>query len=123
MKRHVFTPASLCFLVTLVAAASPALAAEEDGKAIFLRSKCNSCHTVTSLAIAQPVLEGDSPEDEADKPPDLSDVGSKHKPEWFAEWLQKKVEMNGKTHRKRFGGKPEELKILTAWLAGLKKAP
>lgn len=99
-------------------------AAEEDGKAIFLRSKCNTCHTVESQAIARLQPEGEwegEEEEESDLPKDLSDVGSTREPGWIKRWLTKEVEVNGKTHRKRFGGSPAQLDVVASWLASLKQ--
>lgn len=112
--------ASLAVAPAATATTSPEAAAE--GREIFLRSKCNTCHTIEALGIAQlsAEVEGEE-EDEELKPKDLSDVGSTRDADWIKGWLTKQVEIDGKTHRKRFGGKPPELDALATWLAGLKK--
>lgn len=111
--------AALNLTISPVAAEEPA----EDGKAIFLRSKCNTCHTVDSLSIAQLAPEGEWEDDEedVDKPKDLSDVGSTREPAWIKRWLTKEVEVEGKTHRKRFGGTPAQLDVLAKWLSSLRQ--
>lgn len=118
MRMRDLAPRALAVLAALSLGASPATASDADGKAIFLQNKCNTCHTVESQAIAQ--LAADE-EDDAEKPKDLSNVGATRKADWIKDWLTKKVEVDGKTHRKRFGGPPAELDVLATWLAGLKK--
>lgn len=107
--------------VAAVLALAPSASADEEGKAIFLKSKCNTCHTIESQEIAQLAPEGEGEEEDGEKPKDLSDVGSRRDAKWIKGWLTKQVEVDGKTHRKRFGGQPPELDALAAWLASLRK--
>ena len=98
--------------------ASPASAA--DGKELFTQHKCNMCHTVDSQGIAQSKEEGEDADES--KPVDLSNVGSERDVKWLKDWLNKKAQIDGKTHRKTFKGAPADLDTLATWLATLKKA-
>lgn len=115
------TLAILAALLGLGVLGSTAQAAT-DGKTLFTTLKCNMCHTVDSAAIAvipDPDAEGD---DEAGKPKDLSNVGATRDEKWIKDWMQKKVEIDGKTHRKKFSGEAADLDVLAKWLASLKTA-
>lgn len=109
----------------IIAAPASAAEAKADGKALFTQYKCNSCHSVTSQGIAVVEEEGEEAEgdEEATKPSDLSDVGSKHDAAWLKDWLMKKVDLDGKKHRKKVEFKGSDLNTLTTWLATLKEAP
>ena len=122
MKR-MLTYVAMAGALTL-GSASAARAA--DGKAVFTQLKCNSCHAIASQGIK--VVEEEDAEAEAEdegedvqKPSDLSDVGSKRTAAWIKDWLTKKVDVDGKKHRKKFDGKPAELEALATWLASLKE--
>lgn len=86
-----------------------------NGQQIFLQHKCNLCHTIKALGI-QSAYKG--PEDK--RPPDLSDVGTKHNADWIAGFVTKKEELDGKKHKKRFEGSDDDLKALAGWLASQK---
>ncbi|MBI4209071.1 MAG: c-type cytochrome [Deltaproteobacteria bacterium] len=102
-----------------------------DGKAIFQKYKCQSCHTVTSQGIAkekQAVVAEEDAEDEEEKvePPDLSDICSgkvESKIDWTKDlegWILKtKANKDEKKHKKLFKGTPEERKMLVDWLVAL----
>ncbi len=92
-----------------------AMSGDLDGKEIFLKQKCDLCHTVSTAGIEAKVKS------EAMKGPDLANVGDRHDAEWIENWLRKKVEMNGKKHPKAFTGSDEELGALIAWLQNQKK--
>lgn len=103
--------------------------AADDGKSIFLDGKCNECHAIASQGIEvaksdDGALEEDpfGGDDEGDdeEAPDLSGVGKEQNAEWIADYLKKKVKLDGKKHRKRFKGSADELKVLSEWLASLK---
>jgi hypothetical protein len=105
---------------------SASAAGAADGKAVFTQLKCNSCHAIASQGIKVVEEEAEAePEEEGEdvqKPSDLSDVGSKRTAAWIKDWLTKKVDLEGKKHRKKFDGKPAELEALATWLASLKEA-
>lgn len=106
----------------------PALA-DEDGKALFQRNKCNECHAISAEGIAMVPGEdaaaeddpfGMADEDEKEDAPDLSGIGKKHDAKWMTDFLRKKVAKdNGKKHPPRFRGSAEALDGLTKYLAGL----
>ena len=115
------------------AALAPGEAEAADGKAIFLENKCNDCHAIAAegIALAESDDSGaaDDPfgaeegEDEEEDSPDLSGAGKEHDSAWIADYLKKKVKLDGKKHRKRFKGSNDELKTLSDYLAGLKSDP
>ena len=114
--------AKVCFtmliLIGFVSIGVQLNAEEPAGKAIFLSSKCNTCHSIDSLQIARTTGKKTT----ETGPPDLSTVGSKHKADWMAKFLLKEeAAASGKKHMKQFTGKPEELQTLTSWLETLKK--
>ncbi len=86
-----------------------------DGKQIFLDQKCNLCHSVSTAGIEATIKSA------AMRGPDLVNVADKHDASWLKDWLHKKVEMNGKKHRKMFSGSDEELDALISWLQAQKK--
>ncbi len=100
--------------LTLVALPAPAAAA--DGKTIFTEYKCNQCHTIDAAGVAK--VEGE--EEEEEEAPDLSKAGKEHDKVFIAKYLMKRVEIDGKKHKKRFTGSNQELVTLATWLAGLK---
>ncbi|MBI2569430.1 MAG: c-type cytochrome [Candidatus Schekmanbacteria bacterium] len=112
----------------------PATAAADDQAAIklFQDKKCNRCHEVKVAGIVKAKApkqeeegeEGDEvvlKEEKKVDPPDLSGVGVKRDADYLTNWLQKRVANDdGRKHKKRFTGKPEELKTLVDWLLTLK---
>lgn len=121
MKTNLKLIAFLAAFAGLAAWAAPSAAAEtKDGKATFTELKCNNCHAVSTQGIAVVEEEG-AEEDEESEPSDLSGIGAKHDAKWVKDWLNKKVEKDGKTHRKKFAGTPAQLNALADWLAGLKE--
>jgi mono/diheme cytochrome c family protein len=93
--------------------ATPLFAEEPAGKKIFLDNKCNTCHSIDSQQIKRTLATS--------KAPDLSNIGSEKDAQWIMQYLEKKVELNGKKHMKAWAGKPEDFKTLADWLATLKK--
>jgi len=81
-----------------------------DGKQIFLDSKCNKCHTVTSINIT-------SKKDDA---VDLSEAGSAGDVQFLKSYLLKEADINDKSHKTKFKGTEEELNTLVEWLSSLK---
>lgn len=105
-------------LLVLLAGLTGTLFAQvgSDGKTIFTANKCQACHSVTAAGIeAGPVEEGEEPGS------DLSSVGIDRAAEWITAYLEKKEAINGKKHMKKFKGTPDDLKVLSAWLAEQKK--
>lgn len=87
---------------------------EDQAKAIFLKYKCEKCHSVQAEGIGKTLIR------------DLSSAGKDSTgknipPEFIAKWLKREVKINGKTHmRKKFEGKPQELDTLSIWLSSLR---
>lgn len=91
-----------------------------DGKPIFMKYKCNSCHSIEAAGVAKKAAPEEGESTSKMKPPDLSDAGLKKKADWIALFLQKKEKLEGELHPKRFRGTDSELKTLTAWLETMK---
>jgi cytochrome c551/c552 len=103
-----------------------------DGKPVFLKYKCNSCHSIASQKIetkketeetgaaAEKPAAGDADKSSNVKPPDLSGVGVDHTAEWIALFLVKKEKVENQTHPKKFRGTDDELTTIGAWLATMK---
>jgi hypothetical protein len=88
----------------------------KDGKALFLEFKCNGCHAVQAAGIEAKKIAGEEP-DPKEKPPDLSNVGAKKDAAWMRKYLLKQEKLEGKLHKKKFRGTPEQLATLSDWLA------
>jgi len=87
-----------------------------DGKPVFLKYKCNMCHSIEAIQVAKKALPDEGETATKMKPPDLSSVGLDKKADWIALFMQKKEKLDGELHPKMFRGTSSELKTLTAWL-------
>jgi cytochrome c553 len=118
----------LIFVGAAVAALSGVSWAGEapDGKPLFLKYKCNSCHSIDAAKIAKKTAadaekeEGEAETTSKAKPRDLSSVGLEHKADWIALFMQKQEKLEGKFHRKKFRGTDADLATLSAWLETMK---
>ena len=90
-----------------------------DGKPVFTKYKCNSCHSIEAAGIKKTAV-GSAETTSKMKPPDLSDVGLKKKADWIALFMQKTEKLDGELHPKKFRGTASELKTLAAWLETMK---
>jgi hypothetical protein len=81
-----------------------------DGKQIFIDSKCNNCHAVTSNEIT-------SKKDDA---VDLSNASSAGDAQLIKSYLLKEAKINDKDHKVKFNDSEAELNSLSEWLASLK---
>jgi mono/diheme cytochrome c family protein len=105
-----------------------AFAADEPaGHQVFLKAKCNSCHTLKAAKIEKRKVEPADEEEAAattsstkKEPPDLSGAGIKRDATWIEGWLARKELIDGKKHKKKFTGTPAEMKTVAAWLATMK---
>jgi mono/diheme cytochrome c family protein len=88
-----------------------------DGKPVFVKYKCASCHSIEVQGIKKKAVAAAATGSQA---PDLSGVGVERTTEWLASFLSKKEKLDGKLHMKKFSGTPAELKKLSGWLATLK---
>lgn len=116
--KHVLAVAIGLLMILSIAKADTAQ--DAAGKKLFLDNKCNTCHQIESQAILKKGATKLTPPAEIKGPKDLSNVGMDRTPEWFAKFLKKEVELDGKKHGKLWEGKDEDLKTLTTWLASLK---
>ena len=82
----------------------------QDGKQIFIESKCNSCHTVTSNEITS----------KKDNAVDLSNAGNSGNAQLLKSFLLKEAQINAKDHKMKFKGPDTELNTLAEWLSTLK---
>lgn len=97
------------------------------GQKVFLDSKCNSCHTLKAAKIEKRKTEAEEGEEASatssstkKQPPDLSGAGIKRDAAWIEGWLLRKELVEGKKHKKKFAGTPEQAKTVSAWLATMK---
>lgn len=128
MRVFTWGLALLMGFVFSAAGARCAGAAEGAGQKLFVKHRCQSCHSLKALKLekAKAAAEDEevaaAPADGAKKkePPDLSGVGIERKAEWLEGWLLKKEMIDGKKHRKKFRGTPDEAKALAVWLATMK---
>lgn len=87
---------------------------EAEGEVLFLKYKCTACHSVEVASVNA---------DQKDKGPDLSAASSEiETPEWAKEYLLRKIEKDGKKHRKPYKGSEEDLETIIEWLMGLKSS-
>jgi hypothetical protein len=94
----------------------------EEGKAVFQKYKCRSCHSIESQGITKKEAEGET-EKPTKKPPDLSGVGLERKADWITLFMQKKEKLHDDFHMKKFRGTDSELQKLATWLASLQEKP
>ena len=111
--------------LALCVATSPALAGGEstkapNGKPVFSKYKCNSCHTIETQAIVKKADPAEKADETGRKPPDLSGVGVKRSAAWIEGYLLKKEMIETRKHMKKFRGTDAELKTLAGWLETLK---
>ena len=104
----VFVGAAVAALFVLISAP----VAAGDGQAAFTAQKCNMCHSVPKAEIEAKVKS------ETMKGPDLPNP--ERDAAWIQDYLNKKVQLDGKDHKKEFKGTEEELAAIAAWLVELK---
>lgn len=111
---------ALVFCVAIPAAAAlPAFGEEKpDGKAVFLKYKCDNCHAVSTAGITAKTKT---------KAPDLVDVTVRHQKDWIHRFINQKEghipcpkvdpSLDGKLHMGgKFKGTQEEEDALVEWL-------
>ncbi|MEO7795135.1 MAG: c-type cytochrome [Thermoanaerobaculia bacterium] len=113
MRKGTQLVATLGFVAGLAMAVDARAA---DGKAVFLAQKCDMCHSVSSAGITA------TTKSEKMKGPDLTGVVQGLDPVWLKDFLQKKVDKEGKKHSKEYKGTAEDLDALVGWLCEQKKA-
>src|SRR5690348_17352889 len=81
----------LCSTLVGITLSSVAWAAKTpDGKPVFLKYKCNMCHSIEAIGVEKKALPDDGATTSKLKPPDLSSVGLDKKADWIALFMQKK---------------------------------
>lgn len=83
---------------------------DDDGKKVFVDSKCAMCHTVKSAGI----------ESKKSDATDLSTVGKERTEDFLMKYLKKEAKLNDKDHKSSFKGSDDDLKKLVGWLLTLK---
>lgn len=81
-----------------------------DGKQIFIDSKCNNCHTVTSIEITS----------KKNGATDLSNASTVEDAMLIKSYLLKEAKINEQDHKLKFKGSEAELNALVNWLLTLK---
>lgn len=114
----------------LAVATAPAVAADAakapNGKPVFTKYKCSSCHSIEAQAIVKKAEAPDKAEPAEKavgaerKAPDLSGVGVKRNAAWIEAYLLKKEAIETRKHMKKFRGTDAELKTVAGWLEGMK---
>ena len=122
MVRSLTTTLALAFVITLFFAvdfrtSESVAAAGLDGKEVFLKHKCNNCHSVSTADIVAKTKS---------KAPDLVDVTVRHEKPWIRKFIRQndvhvscpKVDSSrdGKKHAIKFNGTQEEEGALIDWL-------
>ena len=130
MKR--FELATIVALLLVIASGSTARADDakktaEEGKALFIKHTCTTCHTIASKGLGKGEKGAETNAKPAEaapgaarKPPDLSAVGATRKADWIKLFLTRKEKIEGRSHLLRFRGTDAELTVLAAWLESLK---
>lgn len=124
MNRWVLGVLSVAVAAALGGVAWAGEAKDPQGKALFLKYRCSSCHSIEAAGVVKKAA-ADEAEEEATsktKPPDLSGVGLKKKAAWIALFLQKKEKLEGDLHPKKFRGSEKDLQTIAAWIETLKTA-
>lgn len=90
---------------------------KEDGKQVFLKYKCDNCHSVSTADIVSK---------KKTKAPDLVNVTVRHEKPWIRKYIRKQDEhvpcskvdssRDGKPHMVEFKGSQEEEDALIDWL-------
>jgi mono/diheme cytochrome c family protein len=114
----------LSILLVLICATTlggRALASDEDnaaqGKGLFLKNKCRSCHSISAENIKR---TGTVSKTAKHKPPDLSSVGIDRDHEWIGKFLVRQEKLEGRLHPIRFRGTEDQREALAKWLETLK---
>jgi cbb3-type cytochrome oxidase cytochrome c subunit len=120
MPRITQVSAGVLVLGLLIAAATTVPASGADGKELFVKNRCRSCHAVKAAAIERKKSAEDEEPAGDRKPPDLSGVGKEHTAAWIVSYLLKKEAIKGEKHPKKFRAAEGELKAIAAWLETMK---
>ncbi|MBX7151088.1 cytochrome c [bacterium] len=84
---------------------------KDDGKTIFLATKCQLCHSIQSDGIERSGKKEYS---------DLSKIGAKRTADWIMKYLKKQETIDGVKHMKVLTNNDTEIETLAKWLASHK---
>ena len=91
--------------------------AQDEGKELFIKEKCNSCHSVESQGIEV------TRQSSSNKAPDMSDAGNMiTDADWAKKFVMREAELEGKKHRRPYNGSDKDLTQIVDWLMTLKKS-
>ena len=82
---------------------------DHKGKELFLKYKCEKCHSVSIAGIEAKVTKGKTAGG------DLIDL-DKEKKDWYISYIKKEVKKDDTAHLVPFKGTDEELQALVDWL-------
>jgi mono/diheme cytochrome c family protein len=117
MKLQSWLAYGLGIVACLFGSSMSASAKTMNGREVFLKHRCNICHSVNSLDI-KAVLKEKGARDEA---PDLSNAADLiPNEEWVESFLEKKETKDGKKHPMKFKGGDKQMTSLVDWLLSLK---
>jgi cbb3-type cytochrome oxidase cytochrome c subunit len=108
---------ALCAIVLSGRAFAAEAEKAPEGKELFTKLKCNTCHSVDAEGVKR--LRPPS-KTAAHKPPDLSSIGTQHDHEWFEKWLSKTEKVDGRSHPPTFKGTKDQKAAIAAWLETMK---
>ncbi|MEK6649944.1 MAG: c-type cytochrome [Bacteroidota bacterium] len=83
----------------------------ERGKAVFIASKCGTCHSVEAA---------DIPRKPKQRNPDLSTAGDSADATYWQAYLRRQRERNGRTHLGPWSGSDADLDSLSHWIGSLR---
>ena len=120
MRRNRIVFAAVVVGLSVLALASrPAVGMEEpmaSGEDLYNEYKCGMCHAVASAGI-EATVKSDSM-----KGPDLGAYKTEIESDKLLAYATQASELDGKKHKKKYAGTPEEFTAIMAWLAQLEPA-
>ncbi len=91
----------------------PAARPNPMSRQLFIRMRCNDCHTVRSQRVAASARR-------KGRVTDLSITGRKRKAPWLRNYLRGRARVRGRAHPSRFQGSLSQLDRVVRWLAALR---
>lgn len=103
---------SLSIIITLFFGSMIGLAQKQKPKNLFLKNKCNMCHSVPKAEIKS-IMPA--------KYPDLPNkIAKETQIDELLKFIKQETNINGKKHGLRFKGNDGELKTILKWLQEIK---
>ena len=104
---------TLTGLLATIVVSVPSFSFGADGKALFVKAKCNTCHSIESQGIE--AARGE------DKAPDMSNAATLiPSAEWAKKFVLREEAKEGKKHRKPYKGTERDLEQIIDWLLTLR---